>query len=156
MDRGSAAKEVMELFLQSVRTFNAMEKLPHKAGDKHVLYHSERHLMDRIGELPGVNVTEFARSVGVTKGAVSQLVKKLEGKGLVKRYKGSTNDKEVFLELTKAGKDLYLQHKKKNDETLRPLIKELDRYPEDKISFLITMFRWINGHLKEGKKMMNK
>jgi hypothetical protein len=60
--RKKAGKEIMELFIQAVHKYNALEKVPVKISAKHDLYHSERHLIDRIGYHPGVNITEFARS----------------------------------------------------------------------------------------------
>ncbi len=146
----------MELFIQSVRKFNALEKLPRKTGMKHELYHSERHLIDRIGDHPGVNLSEFARSAGVTKGAVSQLVKKLEKKGVVVRYKSSGNDKEVFLELTRAGRDIYIKHKKTNEETIKPLVEELSKYPDEEVLFLVSMFKWICGYMDESRAQMKR
>src|SRR5271169_3734262 len=125
MDMTKASRDIMELFIQAVHKYNALEKVPVKAGSKHDLYHSERHLLDKIGDSPGMNVTEFARAVGITKGAVSQVVTKLEKKGFVRRYKRSSNDKEVFLELTRAGREIYIKHKKTNEKTLKPLIEKL-------------------------------
>lgn len=144
----------MELFIQAVHKYNAMEKIPAKAGTKHDLYHSERHWLDKIGSQPGVNVTEFARAAGITKGAVSQVVSKLERKGFVRRYKSGTNDKEVFLELTREGRELYIKHKKKNEETLKPLVEELKKYPDDKIEFLILLLAWIGEYLEQGREQM--
>jgi DNA-binding MarR family transcriptional regulator len=154
MDRTKAGNEIMELFIKAVRQYNALEKIPAKSGSKYDLYHSERHLIDRIGDHPGVNVTEFARIVGITKGAVSQVVRKLERKGLVKRYKGSMNDKEVFLELTRTGREIYINHKKKNDETVRPLIDELQKYPDDKVEFFVAMLAWINDYLESSSRTL--
>ncbi len=143
----------MELFIRAVRRYNALEKIPVKVGAKH-LYHSERHFLDKIGDHPGVNITEFARAVGITKGAVSQVVKKLESKGLVSRYKSSSNDKEVFLDLTRAGRDIYILHKKTNEETIKPLSEKLKQHSDDKVEFLISMFRWINDYLDQGREQM--
>jgi DNA-binding MarR family transcriptional regulator len=154
MDRTKSSKKIMELFIQAVHRYNALEKIPVKAGSKHDLYHSERHFLDKIGDHPGVNVTEFARAVGITKGAVSQVVKKLENKGFVRRYKSSSNDKEVFLELTRAGRDIYIKHRKTNEETIKPLIEKLKKYPDDDIDFLIAMFTWIGEYLDQGRKQM--
>ena len=156
MDKAKAGKDIMELFIKAVHNYNALEKLPCKTGTKHDLYHSERHFLDTIGDHPGMNITEFAAESGITKGAISQVVKKLETKGFARRYKSSDNDKEVFIELTRDGRDIYIQHKKKNEETLRPLIKELEKYQEDKIDFLLAMFTWINSYLDENKKSMKK
>lgn len=144
----------MELFIQAVHKYNALEKIPAKAGAKHELYHSERHWLDKIGSRPGVNVTEFARAAGITKGAVSQVVKKLETKGFVRRYKGGSNDKEVFLELTRAGRELHVAHRKKNEETIKPLVEELKKYPDDSIKSFIALLAWISGYLEESREQM--
>jgi DNA-binding MarR family transcriptional regulator len=156
MDTTKASRDIMELFIKAVHKYNALEKVPSKIDSKHNLYHSERHLLDKIGDQPGVNITEFSRVVGITKGAVSQVVKKLENKGFIRRYKSSSNDKEVFLELTRAGRDIYIKHKKTNEETLKPLIEKLKKYPDDKIDFLIAMFIWIGECLDQGKKQMEE
>ena len=152
MDRTKASKEIMELFIGAVSKYNALEKIPVKVSSKHDLYHSERHMLDKIGDHPALNVTDFAKALGVTKGAISQVAKKLEGKGVVRRYKSGTNGKEVFLELTEIGRNVYMNHKKTNDETLEPLLNELKKYPDDKIQFLIAMFKWIDGFLDQSRE----
>ena len=154
MDRKTAARDVMELFIQAVHKYNSLEKAPQRSGTKHDLFHSERHLLDRIGDFPHLNVSEFARSTGKTKGAISQLLKKLETKGLTKRYKSGNNDKEVFVELTKAGRDVYVQHRKKNDETLMPLLEELKKHPDEQVQFFVSMMKWIVAYLEQSEKQM--
>ncbi len=156
MDRKNATKEIMELFLRIVNKYNSLEKIPMKYGKKHNLYHSERHMLDKIGDNPEMNVTEFAHTVGVTKGAISQVVKKLEDKGVVRRYKNSSSDKEVFIELTRAGRDIYQKHKEINEETIRPLYEELKKYPAEKVEFLVTIFKWFEGFLDMSKKKMKE
>lgn len=154
MDRRKASREITELFIRAVRKYNALEKIPVKLRSDHSLYHSERHMLDMIGDHPGMNITDFARALGVTKGAISQVVKKLEVKGVIMRYKSATNGKEVILELTASGRGIYLEHQKTNEATLGPLIRELEKYPDDKVRFLIAMFKWIDGFLDDtGKKM---
>ena len=125
-----------------------------KRGTKHDLYHSERHMLDQIGDYPNLNVTELAAVVGVTKGAISQVVKKLETKGIVRRYKKSSNDKEVFVEMTKTGSAMYRKHQAINDETVTTLSKELGRYSDDKVDFLIKMFHWFNSFMEHGSEKM--
>jgi DNA-binding MarR family transcriptional regulator len=152
MDRRKASKELMELFIRMVRKYNALEKIPVKLESKHTLYHSERHMLDRIGDHPGMNITDFAGALGVTKGAISQVVKKLEAKGVVRRYKSGTNGKEVLLELTGTGRDIYSEHQKTNEATLGPLLRELNKYPDDKVRFLVDVFKWIDGFLDRSGK----
>jgi len=154
MDRAKAAQDIMELFIRAVQKYNGLEKIPQRAGTKHDLFHSERHLLDKIGDFPQLNVSEFARSSGKTKGAISQLLKKLESKGLARRYKSGDNDKEVFVELTKAGRDVYVLHRKKNDETLTPLLEELKKHRDDQVRFFVSMMKWIVSYLEQSEKQM--
>jgi DNA-binding MarR family transcriptional regulator len=154
MEREAESREVMDRFMRLVRKYNAMEKVPLRRGEYLNLYHSERHLLDKIGENPGINVTEFAKVVGVTKGAISQVVRKLEKKGLVRRYKKNNNDKEVFIELTDNGGGIYEERKKLNQETIREISEELGRYSDGEVAFLLGMFRWFEMFLDSSRKKM--
>jgi DNA-binding MarR family transcriptional regulator len=154
MKRENTSKEIIELFIRMVNKYNALEKIPARHGTRHNLYHSERHMLDKIGENTGMNVTEFATAAGVTKGAISQLVSKLEKKGIVRRYKKSTNDKEVFLELTKTGQEVNRQHKEINEQTIKPLDEELSKHSDEEVEFLVTMFKWFDDFLDQSKKKM--
>ena len=154
MDKKKASKDIEELFIRLVNKYNALEKIPVSHGTKHYLYHSERHMLDKIGDNTGMNVTEFAAAAGVTKGAISQLVSKLEKKGIVRRYKKSTNDKEVFLELTKLGQEVHRKHKEVNEQAITPLYNELSRHSDEEVEFLLNMFKWFDGFLDESRKRM--
>ncbi len=154
MDRAKASAEIMGLFIRAARKYHQLEKMPIRISSKYDLYHSERHMLDTIGDNPGLNVTEFANALGVTKGAVSQVVKKLEAKGVVRRYRNAATGKEVTLELTTAGREIFLKHKKTNLNTIRPLIEELHKYSDDEVRFLVDMFRWIDVFLdRSGAEM---
>ncbi len=154
MKRKDATKEIIELFIRMVNKYNSLEKVPARHGTRYNLYHSERHMLDKIGDNTGMNMTEFAEAAGVTKGAISQLVSKLEKKGIVRRYKKSTNEKEVFLELTKTGQEVHRQHKEINEKTSIPLEEELSKHSDEKVEFLLTMFKWFGDYLDLSKKKM--
>ncbi len=102
--------QVRELFLSIVNKINTLEKIPRRYGTDELLYASELIMIESLGYKPNVNVTEFAENHGITKGAVSQLVKKLEKKGFVTRHKNPTNQKEVLLKLTMKGEIIFHQH----------------------------------------------
>ncbi len=156
MDVKEASSEIMDLFIRLVNSYNSMEKIPVKHGAGHGLYHSERHLLDKIGDNPDMNITELAHLVGVTKGAISQVVRKIEIKGVVRRHKKGSNDKEVFVELTKAGKGIHEKHKAINQETVNALCKQLERYSDDNVESLVSMFRWFNTFLDLSRKKMRR
>ncbi len=156
MDRKNTCEEIVEVFIRLANKYRSLEKIPVDYGAGHSLYHSERHMIDQIGDNPRMNLTEFARSVGVTKGAISQVVKKLEGKGVIRRYKEIDNDKEVFIELTDLGRDIYEKHKKVNEESIVPLYEELRKYSDDKVYFLLEMFKWFDSFLDLAREQMLK
>lgn len=156
MNREKACEEIEELFIRLVNKYKALEKIPVDYGVGKDLYHSERHLVEQIGDYPEKNITELAQFQGVTKGAISQTVKKLEDKGLVTRYKGARNEKEVFLELSELGKAIYKKHKEVSKESLIPLLEELKKYSDDKVYFLVEMFKWMGKFLDESKVKMQE
>lgn len=156
VDREKISEEIIELFIRLANKYKALEKIPMDYGIGTDLYHSERHLIDQIGDHPEMNITELAKSIGVTKGAISQTVKKLEDKRVVSRYKSGENEKEVFLRFTDIGRDVYKKHKEVNRETAIPLYKELLKHSDNNVTFLVEMFKWIDVFLDESKIKMEE
>ena len=154
MDREKTYEEIVELFIRLANKYKALEKIPVDYGVGKDLYHSERHLIDQIGDHPEKNITELAKFMGVTKGAISQTVKKLENKDIVERYKGEGNEKEVFLQLTEIGMNVFNKHQEVNQETILPFYEELAKHPDDKVDFLKEIFKWMDGFLDESKAKM--
>lgn len=97
-----------------VRLFNCyaeMQKRPYEYCPGVKLYPSEIHAIECIASMSAVNLTELAKQLGLTKGAVSKSVAKMERLGLVRRYKYVSNQKEVYLHLTELGVKAYEGHK---------------------------------------------
>jgi len=154
MDREKISGEIIELFVRLANKYNSLMKIPLDFGAGSHLYHSEIHMIDQIGDHPEMNITELAGLIGVTKGAISQTVKKLESKGVVTRYKRAENEKEVFLKFTDIGKKIYKEHKEIDKEAIIPLYEELKKYSGDKVYFLVEMFKWLDTFLDDSKKKM--
>jgi DNA-binding MarR family transcriptional regulator len=64
---------------------------------------SEIHLMLVIKEGTGTNATRIARELGVTKGAVSQTLSRLEKKGVLRKAKDPYKKNELTLTFTAFG-----------------------------------------------------
>ena len=154
MNKKRASKDLLERFVRLVNKYNALGKHPMTYGTQHKFHHSERHMLDIVGDDPGLNLTEFAKAVGVTKGAISQVVSKLEKKGALIRFKSDDNDKEVLVRLTQQGKQIYAHHQSVNEESINHLWCELKKHPEDKIEFLTQMFRWFEQYLDQSRERM--
>lgn len=59
--------------------------------------------LDAVAGNEGMNMAELGERLGLTKGAVSQMAGKLEGKGLLKKERSKRGGREVYLELTAEG-----------------------------------------------------
>ncbi|MHB9293296.1 hypothetical protein Holit_02417 [Hollandina sp. SP2] len=94
------------------------------------LHHAEVHLLEAIKAQEGANVSELARHLGMTSGAVSQVTKKLLDKGLIEAYRKPGNRKEVFSRLTPLGEQVCEGHQKHHENmvtVLREFMARLKR-----------------------------
>lgn len=118
-------------------------------------YHTvEIHIMSYIADNPGITVTELACDWNRTKGAISQIIKKLETKDLIFRQKDRGNNKNVYLYVTEKGKILDEAHKKYDNKNYKDFLNELQKhYSEKKIQELFEMLEtWITLLIKEKSK----
>ena len=70
------------------------------------LYPSEIHLLNVISEDPNINAKQMAEKLGVTKGAVSQTLTRLENKGVLFRSKDPMARNELTVHFTRLGREI--------------------------------------------------
>ncbi|MGE5415783.1 MAG: MarR family winged helix-turn-helix transcriptional regulator [Acidobacteriota bacterium] len=138
---------LIELFIRLANKVNELEKTPRSFGTDMVLHPSEIHSVDVIGRNQGINVTELAKKLGVTKGAVSQMLSKLTRKGLVKKARDAGNDKEVILELTDDGRIAFAGHQEFHREMFESIIHRLGHVSPEQMGLLIKVLDGIDEHL---------
>ena len=95
-----------------------------------------------------LSVTELANLMGITKGAVSQRLKKLEKRGLTNKEEDPENISRAHVFLTSKGKSAYFAHKhwhEKMDGGYMAYYKKMD---EDKINFLIEFMTQVEDFLQ--------
>ena len=90
--------------LHQVANIYVNTKAPHDYGTGEEYTVVEVHALKRIADNPGTTVTDLAREYAKTKGAISQILKKLESKGLIYREVSDYNDKIYHIYLTDKGK----------------------------------------------------
>jgi len=94
---------------QILRISNKLIFLEKKSIVKHgglKLYPSEIHLIDVIAKGQDINASKMAARLGVTKGAVSQTLARLEKKGILNKTKDPQNKNELTVHFTQLGKDV--------------------------------------------------
>lgn len=94
-----------------VMTYSDYMKTSRDYGTGDIINMVELHTLTVIEENPGITVTEVALEWNRTKGAVSQIIAKLEKRGFIIRKKEEGNSKNVHLYATDSGEILSKAHK---------------------------------------------
>lgn len=87
---------------------------------------TEAHLLTDIMTYPGIQVSELGRMYKKTRGAISQMVKKLEQAGLVTKSVNDQHGKRLDLNLTKTGlkaAHMFAAEAVKNQEDVQERLK---------------------------------
>lgn len=90
-------------FIQMINKYNYLETIDFDFVSGIKVSHGDVHLLDIMFNNPYKKASELAELFGVTKGAASQQIKKMEKRGLLNRIRHNDNYKEVFIELTNSG-----------------------------------------------------
>ncbi len=114
---------------------------------------NDLHLIDTIGRFPHANVTEIANHQGVTKGAISQKLNRFEKAGLICRYKDSDNSKEVLIELTDSGWEMFHAHMVYHQTVNRNIFDSLTQMTPENLIFLKNLLHIFNEHLNHFLEM---
>lgn len=104
-------EELADLFVRVVNRYNEMEKIPYFTGTDLVLHRSEVHMIDAIGKNQDINITKLSKLQGITKAAVSKMVRNLVKKGLVTKSLSPETENEVVLNITDEGKKVFEIHR---------------------------------------------
>ena len=100
------------------------------------IFHSEIHIIKAIAEHPGIHVGGLADILGVTKGAVSEILKKLERKALVIKEIDDLNLSRYSLSLTEKGKMAHNNHMLYHSIINNMVEDELQDASENELEFL--------------------
>ena len=109
-------------------------KALHDYGTGELYTPTEVHMVTRIEENPGITAVKIAEDTFRTKSAISQMLTKLEGKGLIRREKDPGNGKQQLLYVTEKGRHLSLCHKAYDEaQTALPLREMVDKFGAEAI-----------------------
>jgi len=98
--------------LRIVYKLAEIDKQVRNYGTDSPLHVSEIHMIQEIKNSNGSHISEIARNLDVTRGAVSQIIMKLEKKGFVRKEMDSENKLKLVPVLTEKGETADFNHKK--------------------------------------------
>ena len=144
-------QKLMDCLVRVINASVMVESVPVMIGDL-LLYSSEVHLIDTIARFPDENISQVARRLGVTKGAVSQISRKLEGKGCLIREKEEGNQKNICLRLSNKGRTAFEWHRTLHERTnieMKQVISGMNPSDIQNLLAVLSAFeKTINGSLE--------
>lgn len=99
-------QDLIDLFLKILHLYSVIGRRPKDCGTGDLLYFAELHTITVVAKNKEINMTALAEVMGVTKGAISQTVRKLVNKNLILKS-NINNRKEVNLKLSDKGMIVY-------------------------------------------------
>ncbi len=137
--------EVVGLMHRVVGRMAALDEQAHDFGTGDRLYRAEIHTVQAIGDLPGISVTGLAEHLGVTKGAVSQMLRKLCDKRLVSKEYAPGSQRERRLLLTQRGARARAGHEALHQRMVEIVRQRFGRHLKERMG----MFRDVFTELDE-------
>lgn len=144
--------ELMESIYEVSRITSIYEGIPRKYGTDDELYMVEAHTINLIGDKIKTNTSELTQLTDKTKGAISQMVDKLVKKGLVLKYKNPANNREVIIELTEKGQQVYEYHKALDKMEYAKILNRLDEFSTDDFEKFIKISSILSDITRESLK----
>ena len=106
------------------------------------IHEAEIHMIKAIKQTGETHVSGLAEKLGVTKGAVSQIIMKLHKKRLVDKETDASNQSKLNVSLTPKGEVAYARHEELHQQFDTMTEEELAKYPEE---FRETMSTFLKG-----------
>ncbi|MCI2000383.1 MAG: MarR family transcriptional regulator [Clostridia bacterium] len=132
--------------LHQISNIYMNSKISHDYGTGETYTAVEVHTLKRIADNSGTTVTELAKEYVKTKGAISQILKKLESKGLIYREVSEDNDNKYHLYLTDKGKELDSVHRAYDKIHFgESMDKVREQFSQDDINLTFSVLEtWLN------------
>ena len=123
----------------------------HDYGTGELYTSTEVHMISTIEENPGITAAKIAESTYRTKSAVSQMLTKLEGKGLIYKEKDPNNGKQLFLFVTPKGKHLSLCHRAYDEKNI-PLDEMIELFGRDAVEKYADITAYMIRYMQRQRK----
>ena len=134
MEKTDAFKMLMKNLSYFDRILNRYQSLPRWYGPDLLLYSSEAELLEAIGDGEPITATELARMKVSTPSAISQTVKKLDGKGLLVKDTQGGDRRTISLRLSESGRQVYRLYREREAARSRSYREALPDYTEADIA----------------------
>lgn len=129
-------EEILHDLLKIITQYERLEKGIRNYGTETPIYFSEIHTISAIAENPGIHIGGLANHFGYTKGAISEIIRKLEKKGLVQKQSDPRNLSRLALYLTKKGETAHREHHRYHEMFHKMGVKIIKDMPREHIDLI--------------------
>lgn len=139
--------EFNELLTTAYRNIIKVEELMLRQFSNDQLSISELHMLESIAkqQKSGATVTDIAQDLDITLPSVTMMVKRLEKKGYLTKYRSEKDARRVQIMLTQDGRRAEISHRYFHRRMVRAITADLDNAECDA---MISGLRKINGFLQ--------
>lgn len=120
-------------FLRLVTKISEIDKKTRNYGTDQALHNAEIHMIKAIYENKNIHVTALADKLGVTKGAISQVLLKLQKKGMIVKEKDPKNLSRILLNVTAKGEIAHKTHLEIHKQFNQIFKEVIDGFEEEEI-----------------------
>lgn len=124
-ERDKILDETVSIFEKVVNKIHMMERIPKDFGTGELLHLGQINTIVAVGENPRISVTELSNQLGITKASASEMARKLEKKGYLKRTRDLSDGRSVLLEVTSKGQGICERHEKLHRENLSKYFEDI-------------------------------
>ena len=147
MNASDDCGKIIAAVMKMMNQMNQLESTPKRFGTDVPIYRSEIHTVAAVGDNPECNATELAEVLGIAKPSVTEIVRKIEAKGLIEKYKHPGNRKEVRMRLTRKGVTAYGGHAEYHAAMYASIHAHIERVSAEALREFKTALDEINAFL---------
>jgi DNA-binding MarR family transcriptional regulator len=155
MKNNKIHNKLIESILRLTNLINQQESIPRNFGTEIKLYPSEIHTIEAIGANKDMNITSLSKIMGVKKPSMSEILRKLEKKGMVIKNNQKENKKEIIITLTAKGQIAYVAHEKYHKDMYEKIFFRLDSLSPSILEELNIALNEVNNYIDNDMEELN-
>jgi DNA-binding MarR family transcriptional regulator len=141
-------QKLIDQFLNILHLYSVINRKPKDYGTGDLLFFTEIHTISMVGKNREINMTRLADLMGVTRGAISQTIRKLVSKDLIVKS-NTTNKKEINLRLSEKGMIVYKGQESFQNEIFTFAGSLYEQADADDIELVSRLFSAISNNMQE-------
>lgn len=110
----------------------------------------QMHLLNLVGEHPGINLRSLAQFTDTNVPTLSLQVNRLVKLGLLTKDRASASQREIVIRLTQDGEAAFQYHKQLDNNFFSRALAALDRYSESELEVIYRYMRDLEGSDLQG------